>query len=992
MIDCFSYTYKRHNQSCIISGESGAGKTETAKFFVKQLLTVANSQAGSIQSNTQLDLDILAINPVLEAFGNARTAMNPNSSRFGKYMELKFGRELHANGIQISQYLLEKSRVSVQGVGDGNFHVFYYLLFKRSGDFNTYRYLGGTTAVDDEKTVETFDCYVREISGSSLCSPRHILSTSTDKVTSHSSIRKSVPPEWCQTGLNEWVEGMKRLKFTSDDITNIDKILLTVLELGNVRLAPAVGSEHAELHGLGAVLNAASFLGVDAVDVYNALLSSVSVTRGEVIVKQLTVEQAEDCRDAAAKALYRGLFVWIVSKINEVLAPDEGEEWLEVGVLDIFGFENFENNSFEQLCINIANEQLQYFFNQHIFAWELEELKTEGILTPSVAFVDNKPLLDLFLLRKPAGFFAILDEESFFPQGTDATLAQKLAIRFKSQKKMYSVLRGKESSHFCVSHYAGNVVYKTSGFLEKNRDSLSPTFEGLFRLSSNTLVKRMFSKEIGGLMKEMPDEGNVSKMPTGAATAILGKGITISQHNRLNRPRRSLKQSMKRLSLRGRESHSFSILPSSTEDEHLDRANRMMASAKRGMSMKRAVGSNVNIPELILRDGGKRRAASVGMHFKNSLADLISKMMSAAPHFVRCIKPNLLHSPETFDKDIVSQQLRYTGVLETVRIRRDGYPVRLEFAEFCRRYQLLAFSATQDIPDSDLAAACVKIVSYLKPADGGEISYEIGHTKIFLKHFVIDQLTTALNIYHSHAVTVQRYTRGMIGRNIAARERAKHDIEKERIRLQEANASSRQCQLVKSESVNADMKINLQSIEGVPEDIKSQHVYSAFNARNYDANEYDDVLVEPLDLSAYDDLAQNFADLNDIPDYVAHLNRYTNILPNAHTRVELSQIGNDTSTTYINANFIPGANGFKKKYIATQGPTSETTLDFWRLVWEQNSRTIVMITGLVERGIDKCARYWPTKLYLLPITCYFFSTAKSILFEFFTFLYGGWDF
>ena len=728
----------------MISGESGAGKTETSKHFVRQLLTISNSQAGEFRNNTTLDNDILASNPLLEAVGNAKTVMNNNSSRFGKFLELKFDRHLHIKGAQIAQYLLEKSRVVHQAEGERNFHIFYKLLAATKGagtaslgdlsltsNQGAYRYLGGQPPADSTADLDAFELLIK---GQDF--DFHV-GGEIDWLNKSSGA--GPPDESAKAEYADLVASMKVLKFTPAEIKDFESTLAIVLNLGNVFFTDRAQDEDEHLPSLCSVNSlekASGLLGVDAVDLAKILLSTTTVTRGETIVKKHTIAQANDTRDASTKALYGGLFRWIVRRINQFLAPADSEaEWLEVGVLDIFGFENFQTNSFEQLCINIANEQLQFYFNQHIFAWELEDMKSEGLPASKHIYSDNKPLLDMFLQR-PTGLLAVLDEESFFPKATDLSCTTKMHKSFKKLKQYYEAPKGTADLNFSIHHYAGKVTYDTFGFLVKNRDSMSAGIVTLFEDSSNALVRHLFG--IHDAYDDVAQGPKTVVMKTGVATNVLGEGITHTLHKGQNRRRSDLPP----VSGAGEDAN-----------DPVETVNRMLGSVKRGMSMRKARASVRQSPkkksthrkrpkkDIKEKRGQNKRTPTVSMNFKTSLADLMGKIMAASPHFVRCIKPNLSQSAGQFEPVMVETQLRYSGVCEMVRIRREGFPVRLEFAEFVRRYQLLAFPATREIAVVDLCAACVKILGTVKlqkkDADASTNYWELGKTKIFMKYFAV---------------------------------------------------------------------------------------------------------------------------------------------------------------------------------------------------------------------------------------------------------------
>lgn len=986
--------HTEYNQVCVISGESGAGKTETSKRFMQHILTVANSGGGSLRRSRAIDKDILAINPVLEAVGNAQTVMNKNSSRFGKFLELKFDLRFQIKGAQVSDYLLEKSRVVHQSHGERNFHVLYGFLQDLSGNIEStnsyflepnptkYRYLGG-----DDSSLQTD-------SASDLSRFTDLTATEDDIRVKMNSKRNdtSTLPALAEGGqsaariFKEFKDSLEILKISVTEMQDIEIVLAVILHIGNIGFAEDVNdSDIIELVHVGAILKAADLAGVLVKSLAKVLLTSITVTRGEEIVKRRTVEQAIDTRNAAAKGLYGALFRWLVSRINNFLVPAAAEcNWIEIGVLDIFGFENFDVNSFEQLCINVANEQLQYYFNQQIFSWELEDMISEGLDPTNISFVDNKRLLDMFLLR-PSGIFAVLDEESFFPKGTDLSFVEKLGKACKKHHDYYGASKQCRDARFTIFHYAGEVGYNTHGFLEKNRDSMAPGITDLFSSASNALVRHLFTATNGVIE---PQYQNL-------ATEILGQGITHTQH---------IKKNQSRLADPNPSSHS--------DRDNLDEANQLMKSSRRGLSMRksRRVGiSRRAKSKKVKPQKVSKRTPTVSTTFKTSLADLMQKIMSASPHFVRCLKPNSKQVSDSFDKELIVTQLRYTGVCETIRIRKEGYPIRLDFSEFMNRYQILAFPATREIPDIDHCAACVKILGSSTSQKQGKQgdSWQLGKTKIFLKHFVEEDLANKLDSYHRYAGVCQRAVRGYLSKLLVARlkiRRQQEAAERERLareaaekekaareaaekekaaqeaaekekaareaaekeqkaREAEINGSKAAERVGKDQNASGKVGSSPQKIHTKLDVLAPSPTAGGASRQPSQIVDFDDMELVPWNPRAYDALEQNLIGPNRLPPHVDHLNRYINILPNPHTRVRLEKISGRDTSGYINANYISGYSGTVREYIATQGPTPETAGSFWRMVWEQDSRAIVMVTGIVERGIDKCFRYWPSVLY-----------------------------
>nr|DBA23841.1 TPA: hypothetical protein GDO54_014717 [Pyxicephalus adspersus] len=492
--------------------------------------------------------------------------MNQNSSRFGKYIQLRFSQGT-VKGAKINEYLLEKSRVSHQDSGERNFHVFYYMLF-------------GCPAEE------------REVYG--------LLQPSMYRYIGE-GLEKSYSGHWAdryQTLCN----AMRMVGFQAQEELDLKTILSGVLSLGNIMfVTQEAGGVSVDGEACGWLKAAAGQFGVQEEDLHNCLVCTLSVTRGETIRRLHTQQQAEDARDSIARVVYSRMFGWIVTKVNELLAGDVhcGATVQEIGILDIFGFENFAVNRFEQLCINLANEQLQNFYNHHIFLMEQNHYLQEGIQQDAVTFSNNQPILDLFLAR-PLGILSILDEQTSFPQASDMTFVEKLDVGCKTNLH-FERARGKDPG-FIIHHYAGKVQYTAVGFLEKNRDTVPMNIQYLFINSVTSLLSLLFAASISR---------------TGTLTP----------------------------------------------------AQRAKAQ--------------------ILQETATSRKMSVGAQFRRSLGVLMEKMNSARPHFIRCIKPNNEKLPGVFHPEEVLRQLRYNGLMETLRIRRDGFSWRPSFQEFVDRYGVL---------------------------------------------------------------------------------------------------------------------------------------------------------------------------------------------------------------------------------------------------------------------------------------------------------------
>ncbi|XP_078448570.1 myosin-1-like [Wolffia australiana] len=414
------------SQSIIISGESGAGKTETAKIAMQYL--------ASLGGGSGIENEILQTNPILEAFGNAKTARNDNSSRFGKLIEIYFNSSGKISGAKIQTFLLEKSRVIQCAEGERSYHIFYQLC---AGVSTSLKEKFALKSVEEYNYLKQSNCF--SISGVNDSEKFHAV-----------------------------LEAMNAVHIAKEDQESVFSILAAVLWLGNVTFSVIDNENHVEVVHDEAATTVAQLVGCD-IDELKLTLSTRKMRVGnDVIIQKLTLSQAIDTRDALAKSLYAGLFDWLVDQINGSLKVGKQSSGKSISILDIYGFESFDKNSFEQFCINYANERLQQHFNRHLFKLEQEEYLQDGIEWAKVDFEDNQDCLNLFE-KKPLGLLSLLDEESTFPNGTDLTFANKLKQHLYSKNPRF--IGGRDKT-FGVIHYAGEVVYDTSGFLEKNRDPL----------------------------------------------------------------------------------------------------------------------------------------------------------------------------------------------------------------------------------------------------------------------------------------------------------------------------------------------------------------------------------------------------------------------------------------------------------------------------------------------------------------------------------------
>lgn len=448
-----------HNQTIVVSGESGAGKTVSAKYIMRYFATrespdqLGMRSRGRADTMSETEEQILATNPIMEAFGNAKTTRNDNSSRFGKYIEIMFNKSMDIVGARIRTYLLERSRLVFQPLKERNYHIFYQLV------------AGASDAERQELGLIPVEHYDYLNQGGAP----HI--DGVDDAKDFSETRQS----------------LTRLGVTVEEQKAVWQILAALLHIGNIKIS-ASRNESQLSASEASLAKACSLLGIEATEFAKWTVKKQLVTRGEKIMSNLTQQQATVVRDSVSKYIYSSLFDWLVETMNNFLAPQEVIDQMSsfIGVLDIYGFEHFAKNSFEQFCINYANEKLQQEFNQHVFKLEQEEYVREQIDWKFIDFSDNQPCIDL--IEGKLGVLALLDEESRLPMGSDESFVTKLHHNFSQDKhKFYKKPRFGKSA-FTVCHYAIDVTYESDGFIEKNRDTVPDEHLEVLRSTTNVFL------------------------------------------------------------------------------------------------------------------------------------------------------------------------------------------------------------------------------------------------------------------------------------------------------------------------------------------------------------------------------------------------------------------------------------------------------------------------------------------------------------------------
>ncbi|KAL1005922.1 hypothetical protein UPYG_G00065670 [Umbra pygmaea] len=634
----------REDQSILCTGESGAGKTENTKKVIQYLAHVASSHKGKRDHNIpvspespkpvklqaennhvsgalfygELERQLLQANPILESFGNAKTVKNDNSSRFGKFIRINFDVTGYIVGANIETYLLEKSRAIRQAKDERTFHIFYQLLS------------GAGEHLKSDLLLEGFNSY-RFLSNGNI----------------------PIPGQQDKDNFQETMEAMNIMSFSHDEILAMLKVVSSVLQFGNIIFKKERNSDQASMPENTAAQKLCHLLGLNVLEFTRAILSPRIKVGRDYVQKAQTKEQADFAVEALAKATYERLFRWLVHRINKALDRTKRQGASFIGILDIAGFEIFQLNSFEQLCINYTNEKLQQLFNHTMFVLEQEEYQREGIEWSFIDFgLDLQPCIDL--IERPAnppGVLALLDEECWFPKATDKTFIDKLVQEQGTHPKFQKPRQLKDKADFCIIHYAGKVDYKADEWLMKNMDPLNDNVA--------TLLHQSTDKFVAELWKDVDRIVGLDQVAGMAETAF---GATYK--------------------------------------------------TKKGMFR------------------------TVGQLYKESLTKLMATLRNTNPNFVRCIIPNHEKRAGKLEPHLVLDQLRCNGVLEGIRICRQGFPNRIVFQEFRQRYEILTPNA---IPKGfmDGKQACERMIRALELDPN---LFRIGQSKIFFRTGVLAHL------------------------------------------------------------------------------------------------------------------------------------------------------------------------------------------------------------------------------------------------------------
>ncbi|XP_041650898.1 unconventional myosin-IXAa-like isoform X3 [Cheilinus undulatus] len=806
---------RRKNQCIVISGESGSGKTQSTNFLIHHL--TALSQKGFASGVEQI---ILGAGPVLEAFGNAKTAHNNNSSRFGKFIQVNYQESGTVRGAYVEKYLLEKSRLVYQEHNERNYHVFYYLLAGASEEERKsfhllkpeeYHYLNQMTKKSHKLHWDNYyesdlqDCFTVE--GEDL---------------KHDFERLQL--------------AMEMVGFLPTTRKQIFSLLSAILHLGNIRYKKKTYRDDSiDICNPEVLPIVSELLEVKEEMLLEALTTRKTVTVGERLIVPYKLAEAGTVRDSMAKSLYSALFDWIVFRTNHALLNnkdlEDNSKILSIGVLDIFGFEDYENNSFEQFCINFANERLQHYFNQHIFKLEQEEYRAEGITWHNIDYIDNSGCLNL-ISKKPTALFHLLDEECNFPQASNQTLLDK----FKRQHEGNSYIEfpAVMEPAFIIRHYAGKVKYGVKDFREKNTDHMRPDIVALLKSSKNAFIcglmgidpvatfrwavlrayfRALVAFREAGRRHTHKKTGNDAAVPCSVAKAVDSfsflhhpvhqRSLEILQRckdekysiTRKN-PRTPLSDLQGTNAMNekaswdgfgvgcngrrtGRLSSSGSpaleedgIFIHSTSSKLLERAQGILMrnkNCKSKLSLPKhlldvkslrylsSVTLHDRITKSLLHLHKKKKPPSISAQFQASLNKLMETLDQSEPYFVKCIRSNAEKLPLRFNDSLVLRQLRYMGMLETVRIRQSGYSIKYTFQEFVRHFHVLLPRGTNPTK-SGIREFFRRI--HLPPA-----GYQVGNTMVFLREAERQRLQTLLHQeVLRRIITLQRRFRAILER------------------------------------------------------------------------------------------------------------------------------------------------------------------------------------------------------------------------------------
>ncbi|XP_061587393.1 unconventional myosin-IXb-like [Cololabis saira] len=727
------------NQCIVISGESGSGKTESSRYLIHCLTALSQKTYSS-----GLERTILGAGPVLEAFGNAKTAENNNSSRFGKFIQLNYLESGVIRGAVIEKFLLEKCRLVSRDKSDRNYHVFYYLLMGAS---------------KDER--EEFQ----------LLKPQDYLYLKQENL--HLDDDEKLGQEYKRLH-----QAMEMVGFLASTKKHIFSVLSAILHLGNVTYMLSEDTQVLEAGPADVLSTLSHLLKVKEQQLVMALTKRKIVTANANVFMPYTLQEATAARDSMAKSLYGALFDWIVFHINHAMLNrrdmEEATPCLSVGVLDIFGFENLQTNSFEQLCINYTNETLQYFINQNIFKHEQDEYTSEGIIWQNINYIDNSGCVNL-ISNKSVGLFSLLEEETNLPQTTDKTLLDKL--KQQHQDNPFFVASPNTEPTFVIQHFAGRVKYHIKDFRKKNAEHMRPGVVSLLRSSERAFLHHLVASSPEALFR-----WGVLRATIRILAVFKNMGRQRAEMIAAKRSsRKSLGEIKQHNSRMGRVSSNSMTLDFSfdhAEEHPLDVfedifANYERRKKNRGSRRKQVIPKNLidlrslqHVVGLTAHDRTSKsishprpraKPPTVGFQFQASLRKLMEKVEKAEPFFIFCVRSNTEKKELHFDDELVLEQIKYSDILRMVHIQKSGYKAKYTFKEFVKTFRVLFPKGTTATPEN--------ITELFERMGLDKTTYQIGKTKVFLKEKERLLLQETLNKeVMRRIITLQRWCRSCLMR------------------------------------------------------------------------------------------------------------------------------------------------------------------------------------------------------------------------------------
>ncbi|XP_034041871.1 unconventional myosin-XVI isoform X2 [Thalassophryne amazonica] len=687
---------ERRPQCFILSGESGSGKSEACRHIVRHLTARSSPKGFALEPRMK------HVNCILEGFGHARTQSNNNSSRFIKLFTIQYcDKTKTLLRARVHTYMLEKSRLVHLPPHQHSFNIFYLMAEGLSSEEKSALYLNNVLAH-------------RYLSREHPGENPPVATTSTQSREHITALKQA----------------LRALGFNKQDVDSVFTLLSAVLHIGDLRFAAVTDADTAFPSDLQMLERAAGLLQVCPNDLSSALTCDIQYFKGDVITRRHTVEMSEQYRDQLAKAIYGRLFSYLVNSINDYLQGQDdsiGDPALEIGILDIFGFEAFQKNGFEQLCVNITNERLRTYVSEVLFQQEEAECLQEGIAIETPRSHGNQPALLDFFLQKPQGLLSVVDEESQSLRSAEHTLYKRLSAQLESNPTPGISLTTKDGNGnpppkdqgpaFTVSHYAGQISYDLTGSLIRNKDSLPQNLLFTLKSSESVLLQQLFQSKLTQTGSLVP-----------AAQGRVG----------LRGPKAALL--LRRMSLAS-PSNAAIVLQQPRRYPDL---SKMMK--KKGAS---------SFLQRLERCG----PITVGVQLRNLLSEMISKLQSSAPHYVECVRPNASRQPDSFDSFHVSTQLQYIGVLEMVRAIRYGYPVCLPFLGFLSRYKDLVIPAFGNKKKVSPEEKCRLVLQQSKLQ-----GWQMGSSKVFLRYWQADQLNDRCYQRRRKIITCQKVVRGWLAR------------------------------------------------------------------------------------------------------------------------------------------------------------------------------------------------------------------------------------